>query len=142
MLLRTTNFVTIIEIVLHYHFFEDIHKKQDVNNPLYFSHFCFVFFLLVNQTQCIETIWHRKLYLIFFPGGYYFAIIWQNKDQYLVSSQMWDIVLLCYLQYTKTYLANIEKSNSFSNQKLEHDCQVLNKMSCGCEMGFYREAVS
>lgn len=80
----------------------------------------------------LKTVWHRKLYLIFSPGGYYFTIIWQNKDQYLVSSHLWDIVRLRYLQYMKTYLANIEKYNIFSNQILEHDCLVLNKIRGVC----------
>jgi hypothetical protein len=31
--------LTIIEIVLHYSFFEDIQTKQDINSPLPFSHF-------------------------------------------------------------------------------------------------------
>lgn len=83
----------------------------------------------------LKIILYRKLYLIFFPGGYYFTIIWQNEDQYLVSSHMWDIVLLHYLQYMKTYLANIEKYNIFSNQKLEQ-WLTLDKMSKGCEMSF------
>jgi hypothetical protein len=42
----------------------------------------------------------------------------------------------------KTYLANIEKYNIFSNQTLEHDCLVLNKISQCCEMAFYGKTVS
>lgn len=61
------------------------------------------------QISVIEDNMTQKLYLIFFfPGGYYFTIIWRNKDEYLVSSHPWDFVHPLFTQYMKTYLANRE----------------------------------
>lgn len=73
-LLRTTNFVTIIEIVLHYSFFEDIHTKQDVNNPLYFSHSTLFFSSLLTKSNVVEDNMAQKTISYFFPGAYYFTI--------------------------------------------------------------------
>lgn len=79
--MRTTNFVTVVEIVLHYSFFDDIQTKQDVNNPL-------CFFSMLIKPNLIEDNMAQKTISDFFQGGYYFTIICQNKDQCLVSSFM------------------------------------------------------